>query len=293
MRIVDAHMHVWQRGPAWRGRETPERAYGRVVLDGTPRDMMPPAFVDGTSPPDVAVAYLDRWGVERGVLVQEWLEGFLNDQVAAAVAAYPDRFVGEALLDPTDADSAKELDRRLGAGELHGLKVPVGSLRRLDPHFEVDAPMCLRWLEICAAHGAFVTIHPQRGPEAAEAMRRVAERYESVRFLLAHMGMPDQAGWDRVLDLCRLPNVWMDISAVPFVFGEPFPCPRSQVVLQESVRRVGAEKFLWGSDYPRTLTDLTYGQMLDWVRVGCPDLDEAQKAQILGRNALRVCWREV
>ena len=292
MRIVDTHMHCWTRVPQWRGAETPERAYGHVMLDGKLTPMMPPAFIDGTSPPDVAIAYMDRYGVERAVRVQELIEGFINGCVADCVAQYPDRLLGEAGLDQADADATAELDALLAAGRLQGMKLPIASQRRIDPEFDLDHPRCMEWLEVCAARGAFVTIHPLPPAQSAEPMRAAAERFEQITFIIAHMGLPNRPGWHTVLDLCRLPNVAMDISAVPFLFKEPFPCPQSQDVLQRAVQAVGADRFLWGSDYPRTLTDLTYGQMIDWVRTGCPDLSDDEKSLILGGNALRLCWKD-
>jgi L-galactono-1,5-lactonase len=291
MKIVDAHMHIWSRAPEWRGISTPEKAYGKVVIEGREFPMLPPSFVDSTSPPDVALAYMDRYGVEKGVLVQEVIEGFMNEVVADAVATEPDRFVGEALMDPRREESVAELRQYLDDGLLGGMKLPVGSLRMLSPSFDIDSAICEKWLDLCAQHDAFVTIHPLKPDQFADKMHRAAERFSDVRFVIAHMGMPAQRNWPRVLELCRLPNVFMELSAVPYTFRESYPCPQSQFALQLAVREVGAEKLVWGSDYPRTLTELTYLQMIDWVR-NHAGLGDDEKEKILGRNALRVFWKE-
>ena len=254
--------------------------------------MLPPSFVDGTSPPDVAVAYMDRHGVERAILVQELIEGFMNEVVADAVSQFPDRFVGEAFLDPTRKKSTDELEALLSSGKLSGLKLPISSLQRLDPDFGLDSAVALEWLSICERHSAFVTIHPPEPGLFADPMRRATERFPSVRFLIAHMGLPNCAGWEQVLDVCRAGNVFMEISATPYLFDEQYPCPRSQAALQTACHELGADKLLWGSDYPRTLTRLTYEQQIGWVRDECAFLSEADKAKVLGLNALRVVWEE-
>ena len=47
---------------------------------------------------------------------------------------------------------------------------------------------------------------------------------------------------------------------------------------------VGAEKLMWGSDYPRTITAITYRMSYDFV---CKStlLDEREKRLFLGENA--------
>ena len=62
---------------------------------------------------DVAVLSLTAPGIEQ--LEPKWatrLAHDANDELAAAIAKYPDRFVGYAALSPKDADAAcKELER--------------------------------------------------------------------------------------------------------------------------------------------------------------------------------------
>jgi predicted TIM-barrel fold metal-dependent hydrolase len=47
---------------------------------------------------------------------------------------------------------------------------------------------------------------------------------------------------------------------------------------------VGAEKLMWGSDYPRTMTAITYRMSLDFLRES-RELTENEKTRILGENA--------
>lgn len=290
MPILDGHMHLWERVAAWRGRaQTPARSLGRVSFAGKTMDMLPPAFADSTSPAHVAVAYMDRAGVDRAILVQEVLDGFLNEVVAAAVTAYPDRFIGEAMVDPRDGEASRgALETCLATGPFRGMKIPLPAFEGLVPDFRIDGALAQGWFDTCARHRAFVTIHPTMPARFAEPMRTVAERHGDIDFIIAHLGFPHEAGWEQTLALGHLPNVYFELAAVPLYFGDPFPCPRARAAIETAARTIGAHKILWGSDYPRTLNDLTYTQQLDVVRHSCTNLAREEKEMILGGTAATI-----
>ena len=54
--------------------------------------------------------------------------------------------------------------------------------------------------------------------------------------------------------------------------------------LRQAVDEVGAGKLMWGSDYPRTITAITYRQSYDWI-LKTNELSEEEKQLFLGRNA--------
>lgn len=290
MHIVDAHIHLWTRVPAWRGcAETPSPAYGQVVVEGQSRPMLPPSFVDSTSTAELAIAHMDRCGIARAVIVQETMDGFLDEVVGDAVRRYPDRFIGEALPDPRRGPaSAEDLDRTLRDTPLRGIKIPLGGFQRLAAGFDLDGEIASAWFEVCSAHGGFVTIHPGPPDGFAGPLRTAAERFGGVAFIIAHLGLPDRPRWESVLEVAKLPNVYLELAAVPYLFKERYPCPRAAHVIEKAAATVGVEKLLWGSDYPRTLTDLTYQQQIEVVSLGCRNLSESDRERILGLNVERL-----
>ena len=60
-----------------------------------------------------------------------------------------------------------------------------------------------------------------------------------------------------------------------------------EVLLREAADEVGVDKLMWGSDYPRTITAITYKMSYDFI-VKSPLLTEDEKAKFLGLNAQRV-----
>jgi predicted TIM-barrel fold metal-dependent hydrolase len=81
------------------------------------------------------------------------------------------------------------------------------------------------------------------------------------------------------------PNVWLGLSAVPVLLDDPYPCSRSTTLLRDAIELVGAQKLLWGSDLPVTLSAHTYRQLVDTIRREADFLLEEEKRQILGGNA--------
>ena len=54
--------------------------------------------------------------------------------------------------------------------------------------------------------------------------------------------------------------------------------------IREAAELVGFEKLMWGSDYPRTITAITYRMSYDFVSKSA-ELTEREKALFLGENA--------
>jgi len=67
---------------------------------------------------------------------------------------------------------------------------------------------------------------------------------------------------------------------------EFYPFPSAVRAIREAADLVGWDKLMWGSDYPRTITAITYRMSYDFITKS-PDLTEAQKAAFLGGNAQR------
>ena len=54
--------------------------------------------------------------------------------------------------------------------------------------------------------------------------------------------------------------------------------------IKEAANLVGWEKLMWGSDYPRTITAITYRMSYDFV-LKSNELTEREKELFLGENA--------
>jgi L-fuconolactonase len=93
---------------------------------------------------------------------------------------------------------------------------------------------------------------------------------------------------DRAL-VAKHPRAWVDLAAVPMAYcdEQEYPYPQSQEIARWAVETFGAEKVMWGTDYPPAPNYGTYRQLLDFVRVHCTFLNAEQKAAVIGGNAER------
>jgi uncharacterized protein len=189
-----------------------------------------------------------------------------NDMVAGAVKRYPDRFIGYAVVNPNRPEEIEvELQRCFGQLAMRAIK--------LHPAFHkypIDGPAYRLAFDYAGRHGIAILSHEWGTPQFLEAL---AGEYPKVNFIIAHTGFWDGRGpfhFRGVLE--RRKNVFVDL-----VYSKIYYC-----ALENMVEYVGAEKILWGSDFP--LHDLPYqlGRML------FSRLNDSDKQKILGENMLGI-----
>ena len=56
--------------------------------------------------------------------------------------------------------------------------------------------------------------------------------------------------------------------------------------IKEAADLVGMDKLMWGSDYPRTITAITYKMSYDFI-LKTTEMTQEEKALFLGKNAER------
>lgn len=287
--IVDAHLHIY---PAFvgtpDGRGPVSLNYGRILQNGKVVQALPPSFERSSSPPEVALAYMDVAGVEKALLTQGPYYGFFNDYVAQAVYRWPERFYGLACYNPTLGQRGPDdLERWMTEWGLQGIKCEVPSTRGRWPDFSLLGKREMAVWERCAELNGVLMLHLDTGRAAAGEVQRLVEALPSLKVIVCHLGMPPAEGWQEQTRLARHENVYLDMAGVPFLYRdrEDYPYPQAQGVLEWAVREVGAHKIMWGTDYPSVLRTNTYVQLIDFVRRYCRTLTEEERDMVLGGTA--------
>lgn len=312
-KIIDAHMHVI---PAFCGERngTPLHGcgYGKVRYSekgnwrpGTRRGewrVMPPSFIDTTTPPHVVSEYLDYAGIDAVVCMQSMMYGNHNEYLAELVRSQPDRFIAAfAFVDPRiGAEAVDELDwihHELG---LVGVKLEPPDM----PFWLNDKTYDPFWKKM-ERLGSILSIDLGWDPREneynfqIEPLHDVVDRHPDLTVLIQHLGVSylwdktEQAPYpslQKTLALEKYPNVWFDITGLPeFCPGEEYPYLRAQEIVKVAVEAVGAERVIWGSDFPGILPeDVTYKQCLNVVRNHCTFLSDEEMDMILGGSVLRL-----
>lgn len=160
----------------------------------------------------------------------------VNDFISATVKDNPDRFVGFGTIHADYEDKGAEVERMISLG-LSGVKIHPDS-----QHFFVDDP---RMFEVYEAIEGRLPILVHCGDyrydyDSPERVRNVLQAFPKLTFIAAHFG-----GWsvqDLALEYLLDTNCYLDCSSSMMYLG----AKRSK----ELIRIYGAERFLFGSDYP-------------------------------------------
>jgi predicted TIM-barrel fold metal-dependent hydrolase len=282
--IVDAHIHLWnQLHGQDLGVDREALSWGRAREGDTIYYSTPPAFQDSLSTYERAIAHMDWLGIERAVVLQEFMDGKQDDYLAEVRRVYPNRFSCMALFDQHyHDDPLGTLTRTIDEKKLQGFLVktpdpfPKIATRTLEPLWRACAE---RRLPVVLKNGA-----------PAEVLKLIAMAPD-LKIVLSHFAGasgPADEYRQRLEIAASAPNVTIDSGGLTFRHRYPFDLPKE--LLHEAVETVGAEKIAWGSDYPRPglVADASYKQQLEFITIECDFLSEAQRAQILGGTALRV-----
>lgn len=87
------------------------------------------------------------------------------------------------------------------------------------------------------------------------------------------------------MERLALPNVWMDTSSLSHnVRPDEYPYPKTVKVLEEARDILGADKLLFGTDYPSALKEAPYHNYVSCI-LEAEVFTEKEKQLILHDNA--------
>jgi predicted TIM-barrel fold metal-dependent hydrolase len=134
-------------------------------------------------------------------------------------------------------------------------------------------------------------------PGYASPIGELAMRYPGIRFVIDHAGLfvfhwvplsERMGGWDQVLGLAGIGNLFVKASGLPEVTGEAFPYPRAQEIFRELCRRFGADHVMWGSNYPPARKAGAYRRHVEFARQAVSVLVRSEQKAVLAGTAARV-----
>jgi predicted TIM-barrel fold metal-dependent hydrolase len=131
-------------------------------------------------------------------------------------------------------------------------------------------------------------------PWQAQAVADFAADVPELTIVVNHCCTPldrDEAGirrWrDGLAAMGRAPNVHIKLSNFARYAAEPTP-PAAREVLMPCIDAFGAERCLWGSDYPVARRDISYAGALDLFRHAVAMLPRQAQRAMLHDNAARL-----
>ena len=123
----------------------------------------------------------------------------------------------------------------------------------------------LRNLAAALDAGLAVTLLAE--PRHYAALARVLDELPPGPLLFNHLGLPspdtDRRTWrDTLGRLVRRPQTYVQLSGLPFLFGDTWRTPDAQSLLDEAFDIFGPQRLVFASDWPMLLRFARYG---DWV----------------------------
>ena len=227
-------------------------------------------------------ALADRFGIARTVLVQHMGE-YDNTYIAGIVATEPGRFAGVFLIDTDAPNASEELAREAGKGVFRGIRLLAHTLESRPDLWDQAADL---GLNIIAYDEPTLARHADL---LADFMRRRGE----TRLVLSHFGVLDRSiapkfpNYDRILSLAEHPNAFLQVSGM-HMFDE-YPYVELVPLVERALEAFGADRLLYGSNYPLIEQDALCGRELALLlegRLGVP-LDSVE--QVVRRTA-RDLW---
>lgn len=284
-KIIDAHAHLWlKQDTVVDGLPIKTLENGRSMFMGEVRQMVPPFMVDGVNSAEVFLSNMDYAQVSAAVITQEFIDGIQNDYLQEVAQRYPNRFFVCGMCEfrkPNFLPHAKEL---LNNG-FRAIKIPAQRLLLPEGRVSLTNDEMMQMFALMEEKGAILSIDLADGDMQVGEMKEIAQTFPNLKIAIGHFGMVTRQGWEEQIKLARYKNVFIESGGITWLFNDEFYPFRGAIeAIRQAAALVGMEKLMWGSDYPRTITAITYRMSYDFV-LKSNELTPEEKAMFLGKNA--------
>lgn len=269
--IVDSHQHFWNL----------ERGANDWITDDIwqiKRDYTPDHLRD----------YLKHLGIDKTILVEASAEHGENDFMAskAAEAGFVGGIVGWVDLNAPDARA--RLDALHSRPIFKGVR-PATSMDQADQPSLTDMfvqnATYLREIGLCMDAMAL--------PHLIPFFTALAQAVPELPMLIDHcakpcIGVGKEAGdkWrGDMAAFATLPNTYCKLSGITQEFGPGWTVAQLQPIFDHIFTHFGADRIMWGSDWPVLEMSASYTQWFDAMQQLISACSETEKAAILGNTA--------
>lgn len=283
--IIDAHSHLWlKQDTVVEGLPIRTLENGRSLFMGEVRQMLPPFMTDGVNSAEVFLSNMDYAQVSAAVVTQEFIDGFQNDYLAEVAARYPDRFFVCGMCEFRKSGYLDQA-RQLIARGFQGIKIPAQRLLLQEGRVRLNCEEMMQMFHLMEQNGVLLSIDMADGDTQVGELEEVILECPKLKVAIGHFGMVTRPQWKEQIKLARHPHVRIESGGITWLFNDEFyPFKGAVRAIREAAELVGFEKLMWGSDYPRTITAITYRMSYDFVSKST-ELTEREKALFLGENA--------
>lgn len=285
--IIDAHAHLWLRQDAvWNGKRILTLENGRSHFLGEEVQMVPPFMIDGKNSAEVFLSNMNYAQVSAAVITQEYIDGLQNDYLEEVMRRYPDRFFCCGMCDYFEEDVVAQA-KALYVRGFRAIKIPANRLKTDAVTVSLLDEKMVALFDWMEQNEVMLSIDLDDDSRQIAQFEEVLQQHPRLRVAIGHFGMATFPTFMEQVRLARHDNVMIESGGITWLYNAEFYPFRGAVrAIRQAADEVGMEKLMWGSDYPRTITAITYRMSYDFV-LKSEELTEEEKAMFLGKNAER------
>lgn len=284
-KIIDAHSHLWlKQDTEVNGLPIRTMENGRSLFMGEVRQMVPPFLIDGRNSAEVFLSNMDYAQVSAAVVTQEFIDGIQNDYLAEVAQRYPERFFVCGMCEFRRPDFLPQAQKLIADG-FKAIKIPAHRLLLPQGRVMLNSEEMMQLFRLMEAENILLSIDLADGETQVEEMEEVIAECPRLKIAIGHFGMVTTPRWQEQIRLARHKNVSIESGGITWLFhSEFYPFDGAIRAIREAADLVGMNKLMWGSDYPRTITAITYRMSYDFV-LKSNELTHDEKRLFLGANA--------
>ena len=226
-------------------------------------------------------AAMQRAGVDRAVLVQH-LGEFDNSYLQRVVEENPQKFAAVCLVDHASAQAVADLERWAQTGRFRGVRLLLESL----------AANRSLWVRAAELNLNIVAYAPSDVGSDAERLNGFLQDLPSARIVLSHLGLGhlrEEKGFgshDAVFRLVEHVEVYFQVSGMHMFCDYPFE-PIEPLVTR-ALGTFGADRMLWGGNYPVVGNNDDYVREAEMIRGGGFSIAPDDVVKITRDTALKI-----
>lgn len=285
MKIIDAHSHLWLRqDTSWNGMPIRTLKNGRSFFLKEEVQMIPPFMIDGVNSAEIFLSNMDYARVGGAVVVQEFIDGLQNDYLEEVKNKFPERFFVFGMCDYFNDGFLKEAQKLKNRG-FKGIAIPGHRLLLDNRRVPLNSPEMMEMFRFMEAENMILSLCLAETNVQLGEIKEVIEEFPDLKIAIGHFGMVTTLGWKDQIRLALNKNVMIESGGITWLFNSEFyPFNGAVKAIKEAIDMVGVEKLMWGSDYPRTITAITYKMSYDFI-CKTVELTDTEKRMFLGENA--------
>jgi len=243
-------------------------------------------------PVEVLLDEMNLSGVDQAVLIQ--ISGqYDNSYLIECMRRFPGRFSVVALVDTDQPDAPERLEEWVRQG-VEGIRLsPAVRSPGQDPlaiwrkAAELSIPVS------CQGSSGHLLASPE--------FENIIKELPSLQIIIEHLGGGGRSTepydqYKRVLELAQYPNIYMKVPGLgelcprPMPFRQPFPFEQIPPLIEMALEAFGANRLMWGSDFPPVANREGYRNALRFPREHVKFNSDDDKEWVFGNTAATL-WK--